>query len=34
MPLAEAVAVQKLVDPTGELVTTARALGVGFGDGD
>ncbi len=34
VPLAEAVTIQKLVDPTGPLVATARALGVGFGDGD
>jgi len=34
VPLAEAVTVQKLVDPAGPLVATARALGVGFGDGD
>ena len=32
VPLAEAVAVQKLVDPAGELVTAARAIGVGFGE--
>ena len=32
VPLAEAVAVQKLVDPAGELVTAARGIGVGFGD--
>lgn len=30
--LDEAVSTQKLVDPEGELVRTARALGVGFGD--
>lgn len=30
--LDEAVSTQKLVDPDGELVRTARALGVGFGD--
>lgn len=32
VPLAEAVAVQKLVDPAGDLVGAARAIGVGFGD--
>ena len=32
VPLAEAVAVQKLVNPAGELVTAARGIGVGFGD--
>lgn len=32
VPLAEATAAQKLVDPAGELVATARAVGVGFGD--
>ncbi len=32
VPLLEAVAAQKLVDPAGELVATARALGTGFGD--
>ncbi len=30
--LDEATAGQKLVDPQGELVATARAVGVGFGD--
>lgn len=30
--LAEAVARQKFVDPAGELVVTARATGIGFGD--
>ena len=30
--LDEATAGQKLVDPLGELVATARAVGVGFGD--
>jgi 6-phosphofructokinase 1 len=32
VPLQEAVSSQKLVDPAGELVGTARALGTGFGD--
>jgi 6-phosphofructokinase 1 len=32
VPLAEAVGKQKLVDPEGELVATARAMGVSFGD--
>ena len=30
--LDEAVNAQKLVDPAGELVATARAVGIGFGD--
>jgi ATP-dependent phosphofructokinase / diphosphate-dependent phosphofructokinase len=34
VPLAEATASQKLVDPQGDLVATARAVGVGFGDED
>jgi 6-phosphofructokinase 1 len=32
VPLAEAVALQKLVDPGCELVATARSIGVAFGD--
>jgi len=32
VPLAEAVSRAKLVDPTGELVATARAIGIAFGD--
>ena len=32
VPLDEAVSGQKFVDPDGELVRTARALGIGFGD--
>jgi 6-phosphofructokinase 1 len=32
VPLAEAVSAQKLVDPNGELVRTARAVGIGSGD--
>jgi 6-phosphofructokinase 1 len=32
VPLAEAVHRQKLVDPAGDLVATARAVGIGFGD--
>jgi 6-phosphofructokinase 1 len=32
VPLAEATSGQKLVDPQGELVGAARAVGVGFGD--
>ena len=30
--IADAVARQKFVDPTGDLVATARATGIGFGD--
>ena len=32
VPLSEAVHRQKLVDPAGDLVATARAVGIGFGD--
>jgi hypothetical protein len=32
VPLEDAVGQTKLVDPEGELVATARALGVSFGD--
>jgi phosphofructokinase-like protein len=32
LPLAEALAVPKRVDPAGEGVTTARGLGISFGD--
>jgi 6-phosphofructokinase 1 len=32
VPLEDAVGRQKLVDPEGELVTAARAMGVAFGD--
>lgn len=32
VPIAEAVGVMKVVDPEGELVRTARAVGVCFGD--
>lgn len=33
VPIAEAVSRPKYVDPDGELVATARSLGVSFGDG-
>jgi 6-phosphofructokinase 1 len=33
VPLSEAVAVMKCVEPDGELVRTARSLGISFGDG-
>jgi phosphofructokinase-like protein len=32
VPLRDAVSRSKSVDPAGELVTTARAIGIGFGD--
>jgi 6-phosphofructokinase 1 len=32
VPLSQAVARQKLVDPAGELVRTAKAVGISFGD--
>jgi 6-phosphofructokinase 1 len=32
VPIEEAVERQKLVDPHGELVATARAVGIGLGD--
>jgi len=32
VPLSRAVARQKLVDPAGELVSTAKAVGISFGD--
>ncbi|HHX77945.1 MAG TPA: 6-phosphofructokinase, partial [Firmicutes bacterium] len=32
VPLADAVSKQKLVDPDGELVAAARAVGISFGD--
>jgi len=32
VPIAEAVARQKFVDPAGDLVAVARATGIGFGD--
>jgi phosphofructokinase-like protein len=32
VPIADAVARQKFVDPAGDLVATARATGIGFGD--
>ena len=31
-PLAEAVEMQKFVDPDGELVQVARAMGISVGD--
>jgi hypothetical protein len=32
VPLADALARPKLVDPASELVAAARAVGIGFGD--
>ncbi|MEZ5434116.1 MAG: hypothetical protein R3F31_23700 [Verrucomicrobiales bacterium] len=32
VPIEEAVEKLKLVDPTGEVVGTARAVGISFGD--
>jgi hypothetical protein len=32
VPIAEAIARPKLVDPQGELVETARSVGVSFGN--
>ncbi|HJT16822.1 MAG TPA: 6-phosphofructokinase, partial [Thermoanaerobaculia bacterium] len=33
VPIKDAVSKMKYVDPAGELVATARSLGVSFGDG-
>ena len=33
VPIVDAVANPKYVDPNGEMVATARSLGVSFGDG-
>jgi len=32
VPLKEAVGAQRLVDPDGEMVQTARTIGISFGD--
>jgi len=32
VPIREAIANQKCVDPAGEMVRTARSVGVSFGD--
>ena len=32
VPIADAIALPKLVEPTGELVQTARSLGISFGN--
>jgi 6-phosphofructokinase 1 len=34
VPISEAVGALKCVDPHGEMVTIAKAIGIGFGDGD